>query len=76
VEDPEELDTRFSKFAPSIHDDEEDVDDVINNLADGADDVLDLFKKLHASRMAEAGITEIDKEKSTSVSKETVPAKV
>ena len=24
VEDPEELDTRFSKFAPSIHDAEED----------------------------------------------------
>ena len=25
VEDPEELDTRFSKFAPSIHDEDDDV---------------------------------------------------
>lgn len=54
VEDPEELDTRFSKFAPSVHDDEEDMEDVINNLADGADDVLDLFKKLHASRIKDS----------------------
>lgn len=50
VEDPEELDTRFSKFAPSVH--EEDSDDsnlnqLINELSDGADDVLDLFKKIH-----------------------------
>lgn len=54
VEDPEELDTRFSKFAPSVHDDEENVEDVISNLADGADDVLDLFKKLHASRVKDS----------------------
>ena len=54
VEDPEELDTRFSKFAPSIHDedgeDDEDeagnnLDSVLQSLSDGADDVLDLFKK-------------------------------
>lgn len=48
VEDPEELDTRFSKFAPSVHDDDESdiVDDVLDTIADGADDVLDLFKKI------------------------------
>lgn len=51
VEDPEELDTRFSKFAPSVHDDNEDMDDVLNELADGSDDVLDLFKKLHESKI-------------------------
>lgn len=47
VEDPEELDTRFSKFSPSI-DDEEDVgiDEMMNNLAEGAADVLDLFKRI------------------------------
>ncbi len=55
VEDPEELDTRFSKFAPSVHDDGDDIDDVISSLADGADDVLDLFKKLHASRIQDSG---------------------
>ena len=76
VEDPEELDTRFSKFAPSIHDDNEDIDDVINSLADGADDVLDLFKKLHASRMAEAGGSDTgssttDKENAASSKEET-----
>ena len=46
VEDPEELDTRFSKFAPSIHEDSEMVDDVLDSIADGADDVLDLFKRI------------------------------
>ncbi len=48
VEDPEELDTRFSKFSPSIHEDEDDagLDEMMNNLAEGAADVLDLFKKL------------------------------
>lgn len=52
VEDPEELDTRFSKFAPSIHDGEEDpLDDILQELNEGADDVLDLFKKIHEGRI-------------------------
>lgn len=46
VEDPEELDTRFSKFAPSVHDDSDSAEDVLDSLAEGADDVLDLFKKI------------------------------
>ncbi len=46
VEDPEELDTRFSKFAPSVHDENNDLDEMMESLADGADDVLDLFKKI------------------------------
>lgn len=48
VEDPEELDTRFSKFSPALHEDDEDtsVDEMMNNLAEGAADVLDLFKKI------------------------------
>lgn len=50
VEDPEELDTRFSKFAPSVHEESGDLDDMIDELAEGTDDVLDLFKKLHDSR--------------------------
>lgn len=65
VEDPEELDTRFSKFAPSVHDmDEDDADeyddeepDLTKTLADNllkylpstAEDVIDLFKKIHES---------------------------
>lgn len=38
VEDPEELDTRFSRFAPSVMDNDEDIDP--------ADEVLDLFRRL------------------------------
>ncbi len=56
VEDPEELDTRFSKFAPSIHDDAEDsdnngLDNMLQSLSEGADEVLDLFKKIHDSAL-------------------------
>ena len=54
VEDPEELDTRFSKFAPSVHDSEGDLDEVIDSLSEGADDVLDLFKKIHEGKFADA----------------------
>ena len=44
VENPEELDTRFSKFAPSVSEND---GDIINALTtSGADDVLDMFKKL------------------------------
>ena len=46
VEDPEELDTRFSKFAPSVHEDNESTEDILDSIAEGADDVLDLFKKI------------------------------
>lgn len=51
VEDPEELDTRFSNFAPSVHEgdskgDLAGLDEMITNLSNGADDVLDLFKKI------------------------------
>ncbi len=50
VEDPDELDTRFSKFAPSIHDEDNSLDDVLDTIAEGADDVLDLFRKIQNSR--------------------------
>lgn len=60
VEDPEELDTRFSKFAPSVHDDEDEdtdngggLDSVLQSLSEGADDVLDLFKKIHDARTSD-----------------------
>ena len=43
VEDPEELDTRFSKFAPSIHDDYD------ANDEEGTDDIMNLFRKLQAA---------------------------
>jgi len=59
VEDPEELDTRFSKFAPDISDDDEDdmdfsyENDSLDHLLDNqptsdnrADDVINLFSKV------------------------------
>ncbi len=52
VEDPDELDTRFSKFAPSVHEDDYSLDDVLDNITEGADDVLDLFKKLQSGKDA------------------------
>ncbi|MBO5292194.1 MAG: adaptor protein MecA [Lachnospiraceae bacterium] len=52
VEDPEELDTRFSKFAPSVHDEEQNADE--NILSKGADDVLDLFRRIQEGRLENA----------------------
>ena len=57
VEDPEELDTRFSKFAPSIADSEDDgIDSEEDSVAD-ATTIADLFKKFK-----EAGNKETSKE--------------
>jgi adapter protein MecA 1/2 len=49
VENPDEIDTRFSKFAPSVSNDEDaDYDDTSSAL-DFADDVLDLFHRIRES---------------------------
>lgn len=52
VEDPEELDTRFSKFAPSVHDanEQDSTEETSEHYLEGADDVLDLFKKIHENK--------------------------
>ncbi len=51
VEDPEELDTRFSRFAPSIHEDagfdEEHEEDILDS-----DEIMDLFQKIEESTAA------------------------
>ena len=52
VEDPDELDTRFSKFAPSVHSDEQDDDDpdatedLFQDITNSTEEVLDLFRKI------------------------------
>ena len=48
VEDPEELDTRFSNFAPDSEDDDFDADSdlVDDTIVHSQDEVMDLFKKL------------------------------
>ncbi len=55
VEDPEELDTRFSKFAPSAEDDEDgvDPDDYSSRTAESTDSIFDLFRQIQESRRAE-----------------------
>ena len=47
VEDPEELDTRFANFAPSVHDSDssDSVDSLIQSITNEAGNVLDLFKR-------------------------------
>lgn len=47
VEDPEELDTRFSKFAPTP----ESVSNAFDELHfEGADDIIDIFKKIYEAK--------------------------
>ncbi len=56
VEDPEELDTRFSKFAPSVHEDEDydDEEESVETYTDGADEVLNMLRRLSDTGGAEA----------------------
>ena len=51
VEDPEELDTRFSRFAPSVTEDEDEDEGYGEN---GTDEVLDLFRKLQTGQSENA----------------------
>ena len=46
VEDPEELDTRFSRFAPSVTEDDEEYEEYSENESD---EVLDLFRRLQTA---------------------------
>ena len=48
VEDPEELDTRFSNFAPSVRNNNinNQLDNIIHSITEDPESVLDLFKKL------------------------------
>lgn len=51
VEDPEELDTKFSSFAPGIRD-ESAFDSVLAGLSGAASEVLDLFRRIQDSASA------------------------
>ncbi len=46
VDDPEELDTRFSRFAPHVTQDDDDDEDDEEYDSDDTQEVLDLFRKL------------------------------
>lgn len=60
VEDPEELDTRFSKFAPSVHEGEDFEEDSTDDLIHASEEVLDLFQKIknHAASLAKSDAEE------------------
>lgn len=59
VEDPEELDTRFSRFAPSVQDEEEGFEEE-EEIADNSEEVMDLFRRLHESRKSASESTSLD----------------
>ena len=63
VEDPEELDTRFSRFAPSVTEDNDEDADLAS-----ADEVLDLFRRIQQDEEAAA--------KSSAPASEASPASV
>lgn len=68
VEDPEELDTRFSRFAPSITEDDEYDDEDDYNDVEEHQEMLDLFRRLqdaHADVPAATAVPtqEIEEEK-------------
>lgn len=44
MEDPEELDTRFSKFSPMSEDEDSVLDDLANELLEGADGLMQFLK--------------------------------
>ena len=82
VEDPEELDTRFSKFAPSLQDLDDSTEDSLADLSDTADEILDLFRKVQNSTLAKhleaieaaAGNSSLDGSKTTSQKSDTETA--
>ena len=55
VEDPEELDTRFAKFAPAMDEEDSDMDpdDYMPGPGENTDSIFDLFRQIQESRRAE-----------------------
>lgn len=50
VENPEELDTRFSKFMPQIGNSTEDLEDALSEITEQDDEVLDLLRRIQDSQ--------------------------
>ena len=50
VEDPEELDTRFSRFAPSVTEDAENEDADFQLTENASDEILDLFRQIQTQQ--------------------------
>ena len=69
VEDPEELDARFAKFAPGEDNHFEEFSELGNSLPEGADNVLDIFRKLIERHLKE-GSKEEKEEKAIALAQE------
>ncbi|MBQ8038841.1 MAG: adaptor protein MecA, partial [Lachnospiraceae bacterium] len=54
VENPEELDTRFSKFMPQNANSAEEFEEMISEIADHDDEVLDLFRRIQETHSPKA----------------------
>lgn len=70
VEDPEELDTRFSKFAPSVHDEElyeDEHEELMEAFADGADEVLNLLRRMNNAEQPDSSDSDPAPEKQKNV---------
>lgn len=65
VEDPEELDTRFARFAPSVTDDEDGSYDDGTVYDDESDEVMDLFRRLKNPQPADTVMEDTAPENST-----------
>lgn len=84
VEDPEELDTRFAKFAPSIHGDDydpeenEDNEALMEAFADSADEVLNLLRRMNGTEEAPAPsrTSSSNNEKTSQTSREKVSSRL
>lgn len=57
VEDPEELDTRFSRFAPSVHEDTDYEED--DESMNSSDEIPDLFRKIEDRDEASGQLAQI-----------------
>mgnify|MGYP001863918841 FL=1 len=68
VEDPEELDTRFSKFAPF----KESAGETLQ--LDGADNIIDIFQKLYEAKLKNNSKKQAPKTKETKKSTEETPS--
>ncbi len=65
VEDPEELDTRFARFSPSVNEEE----DTAEEESDISDEVMDLFERIH--KKASSQEKTVIREQQTAVEAET-----
>lgn len=70
VENPEELDTRFSKFMPQISNSTEDLEDVLSDITEPDDEVLDLLRRIQDSQSPKTKATAPKKTLAATAAKE------